>query len=181
MGQYLSSYFYGTSTVRPPISHVIFDFDGILVDSEKQYSKAMKMCVEPHGKEFTLDQKLKIMGRKKPGESFWKRLIQLLINLRYLISLLFYKLTLTPYFRCNSTSTWVQRSHRKINPWRDDGNLRRLFGRCVVGLSGFAGSRPPNWSLAQEQCSNGHLHRIGCDRIRAKGKHITYFPTSNHF
>ncbi|KAI6184701.1 hypothetical protein M3Y97_00624400 [Aphelenchoides bicaudatus] len=67
MGQYLSSYFYGTSTVtRPPVTHVIFDFDGIMIDSEIQYSKAMKLCLEPHGKEFTLDQKLKIMGRKKP-------------------------------------------------------------------------------------------------------------------
>jgi beta-phosphoglucomutase-like phosphatase (HAD superfamily) len=68
MGQYLSSYFYGTSATQPIASHIIFDFDGIMIDSEIQYSKAMQRCVEPHGKQFTLDQKLNIMGRKKSGK-----------------------------------------------------------------------------------------------------------------
>lgn len=64
MGQYFSSYL-STTSADPHITHVIFDFDGVLIDSEVQYSKVLKKCVEPHGKEFTLGQKLKIMGCKK--------------------------------------------------------------------------------------------------------------------
>ncbi|KAI6196332.1 hypothetical protein M3Y94_01096500 [Aphelenchoides besseyi] len=47
------------------ITHVIFDFDGVMIDSELQYSKAMQKCLKPHGKTLTLEQKLNLMGRKK--------------------------------------------------------------------------------------------------------------------
>ncbi|KAI6171762.1 hypothetical protein M3Y98_00898300 [Aphelenchoides besseyi] len=48
-----------------PITHVIFDFDGVMIDSELQYSKAMQKCLKPHGKTLTLEQKLNLMGQKK--------------------------------------------------------------------------------------------------------------------
>lgn len=49
----------------PQITHVIFDFDGILVDSERQYSKANELCLKPYGKCFTNELKIAQMGRKK--------------------------------------------------------------------------------------------------------------------
>lgn len=48
-----------------PITHVIFDFDGILIDSERQYSVANSRCLERWGCTFTLEMKAAMMGRRK--------------------------------------------------------------------------------------------------------------------
>lgn len=56
------------------ITHIIFDFDGILVDSERQYSAANALCLEPYGKCFTNEMKIAQMGRKKlDAVSFFKK------------------------------------------------------------------------------------------------------------
>lgn len=47
------------------ITHIIFDFDGVLVDSETQYSIANQTVLSNWGKEFTLEKKLAMMGTKK--------------------------------------------------------------------------------------------------------------------
>jgi len=47
------------------ITHVIFDFDGVLVDSEQIYSEVNSAMLAPYGKEFTLDLKVAMMGTKK--------------------------------------------------------------------------------------------------------------------
>ncbi|XP_030750340.1 probable pseudouridine-5'-phosphatase isoform X2 [Sitophilus oryzae] len=44
------------------ISHVIFDMDGVLLDTEPLYTKAFQNLVGRHGKTFTFDLKLKSMG-----------------------------------------------------------------------------------------------------------------------
>ncbi|CAD5226449.1 unnamed protein product [Bursaphelenchus xylophilus] len=51
--------------VMVKITHVIFDFDGVLIDSETQYSTANQNVLNTWGKEFTLDKKLAMMGTKK--------------------------------------------------------------------------------------------------------------------
>ncbi|OTF78866.1 hypothetical protein BLA29_007546 [Euroglyphus maynei] len=45
------------------ITHVIFDMDGLILDTEKLYEKAYKNVLGNYGKEYTLDLKIKIMGR----------------------------------------------------------------------------------------------------------------------
>lgn len=45
------------------IKAVIFDMDGLMVDTEPLYSKAMSQVAEKRGKCFTLDIKQKVMGR----------------------------------------------------------------------------------------------------------------------
>lgn len=40
-----------------PVSHVIFDFDGLLVDTESAYTKANSECLKEFGHEFTMDLK----------------------------------------------------------------------------------------------------------------------------
>lgn len=45
-----------------PVTHVIFDCDGLLVDSEKYYSIALTEVAEKYGKEFTYQIKLDMMG-----------------------------------------------------------------------------------------------------------------------
>ncbi|CAD5219436.1 unnamed protein product [Bursaphelenchus okinawaensis] len=47
------------------VTHIIFDFDGVLIDSETQYSIANQNVLNTWGKEFTLDKKLAMMGTKK--------------------------------------------------------------------------------------------------------------------
>ena len=40
-----------------PVTHVIFDFDGLLVDTETAYTKANSELLKKYGKEFTMDLK----------------------------------------------------------------------------------------------------------------------------
>ncbi|XP_018320549.1 probable pseudouridine-5'-phosphatase isoform X2 [Agrilus planipennis] len=44
------------------VSHVIFDVDGLLIDSEKIYRKAISEIARNHGKQYTIDIQAKIVG-----------------------------------------------------------------------------------------------------------------------
>lgn len=48
-----------------PVTHVIFDCDGLLVDSEKYYSIALSEVASKHGKKFDYKTKLDMMGKWK--------------------------------------------------------------------------------------------------------------------
>lgn len=45
-----------------PVTHIIFDCDGLLVDSEKYYSEALSEVAAKYGKQFTFQIKLEMMG-----------------------------------------------------------------------------------------------------------------------
>jgi len=47
-----------------PVTHCIFDMDGLLLDSEKYYSVAMNEVTSRYGKPFNWDTKVKMMGTK---------------------------------------------------------------------------------------------------------------------
>jgi len=47
------------------ITHVIFDFDGVLLDSERAYSAANSKTLELYGKQFNNQMKAAMMGRSK--------------------------------------------------------------------------------------------------------------------
>ncbi|KJH42589.1 HAD hydrolase, family IA, variant 3 [Dictyocaulus viviparus] len=53
------------------ISHVIFDFDGLLVDTEPSYTLANQVMLNRFGREFTMDIKAKMMGRKNMEAIAW--------------------------------------------------------------------------------------------------------------
>lgn len=59
-----------------PVTHVIFDFDGLLVDTETVYTKATNEVAAPHGKIFTMEHKVQVMG-VAPRESS-QRIIEVL-------------------------------------------------------------------------------------------------------
>lgn len=46
-----------------PFSYVIFDMDGVLLDTEPLYTRATQQVVERYGKSFTWDIKCEMMGR----------------------------------------------------------------------------------------------------------------------
>ncbi|KAL5476180.1 hypothetical protein EMCRGX_G026094 [Ephydatia muelleri] len=46
------------------ITHVIFDLDGLLLDTEILYSRCTQSILDRYGKQFTWDIKQKMMGRK---------------------------------------------------------------------------------------------------------------------
>ncbi|XP_069989841.1 pseudouridine-5'-phosphatase isoform X4 [Penaeus vannamei] len=46
-----------------PVTHVIFDMDGLLLDTEKLYSASTQAVVSPYGKEYTWEIKWPLMGR----------------------------------------------------------------------------------------------------------------------
>lgn len=45
------------------ITHCIFDLDGLLLDTESIYSECLQKLCSQYGKNFTVDVKLKMMGR----------------------------------------------------------------------------------------------------------------------
>ncbi|VDM54261.1 unnamed protein product [Angiostrongylus costaricensis] len=57
--------------VKPTISHVIFDFDGLLVDTEPSYTLANQAMLSRFGREFTMDMKARMMGRKNLEAIAW--------------------------------------------------------------------------------------------------------------
>ncbi|KAF2904403.1 hypothetical protein ILUMI_01768 [Ignelater luminosus] len=48
------------------VTHVIFDMDGLLLDSEKAYDKMISAIARKYGKEYTLETRMKIMGTPEP-------------------------------------------------------------------------------------------------------------------
>ncbi|TBU33726.1 HAD-like protein [Dichomitus squalens] len=48
---------------RPTIEHVIFDMDGLLIDSERVYTDVTNELLAPYGKEMTWDIKAGLMGK----------------------------------------------------------------------------------------------------------------------
>lgn len=49
-----------------PVTHVVFDVDGVLIDTEHLYTDIIQGIVGKYGKTFTMDIKVKQMGRKEP-------------------------------------------------------------------------------------------------------------------
>ncbi|KAI1795624.1 HAD-like protein [Ganoderma leucocontextum] len=51
------------TTQRPKIEYVIFDMDGLLIDSERVYTDVTNELLAPYGKEMTWDIKAGLMGK----------------------------------------------------------------------------------------------------------------------
>lgn len=53
---------------KPQITHVIFDLDGTLMDSEEQYFKLQVECLAKYGKTFGLQEKRALLGKTTDEE-----------------------------------------------------------------------------------------------------------------
>ncbi|KZV69371.1 HAD-like protein [Peniophora sp. CONT] len=51
------------SPTRPQIEYVLFDMDGLMIDSEKVYTDVTNEILAPYGKEMTWDIKAELMGK----------------------------------------------------------------------------------------------------------------------
>ncbi|EEF32737.1 2-deoxyglucose-6-phosphate phosphatase, putative [Ricinus communis] len=53
-----------TLSVKQPITHVIFDMDGLLLDTEKFYTEVQEIILARYNKSFDWSLKAKMMGKK---------------------------------------------------------------------------------------------------------------------
>lgn len=53
------------------ITHVIFDFDGVILDTETIFYAANKQVMKSYGVEYTMDLKLGQMGRRLDEGTKW--------------------------------------------------------------------------------------------------------------
>ncbi|GAA5883743.1 hypothetical protein JCM16303_002347 [Sporobolomyces ruberrimus] len=60
---------------HPQVNAVLFDMDGLMIDSERMYTKVSNDVLRPYGKEITWDIKSQLMGR--PAHDAARILIQL--------------------------------------------------------------------------------------------------------
>jgi len=58
-----------------PVTHVIFDCDGLLVDSEKYYTIALTEAAKKYGKEFTFQIKVEMMGQYGDSDASFQQLL----------------------------------------------------------------------------------------------------------
>ncbi|KAK5972542.1 Pseudouridine-5'-monophosphatase [Trichostrongylus colubriformis] len=58
-------------SLRMPVTHVIFDFDGLLVDTEACYTIANQTMLRKFGREYTKELNAKMMGRKEDEAFTW--------------------------------------------------------------------------------------------------------------
>ncbi|GAA5992503.1 hypothetical protein JCM5350_003499 [Sporobolomyces pararoseus] len=61
--------------MHPQVNAVIFDMDGLLIDSERMYTKVSNDLLRPYGKEITWEIKSQLMGR--PAHDAARLLIEL--------------------------------------------------------------------------------------------------------
>ena len=65
----------GDDLTNPGITHVIFDMDGLLLDTERLYTEATQQLCDRFGKVYTFDMKRQVMG--KTGASAAQAVIDL--------------------------------------------------------------------------------------------------------
>lgn len=52
------------NSIYKPVTHVVFDMDGLLIDSERYYTEAFNTVTQRYGKDFGWETKVKLMGTK---------------------------------------------------------------------------------------------------------------------
>lgn len=52
-----------------PVTHVLFDLDGVILDTEKLYTEAVQRVASRYGKKYTWELKLRVMGTPGPDSA----------------------------------------------------------------------------------------------------------------
>lgn len=59
-----------------PVTHVLFDMDGLLLDTERLYTEATQSLAQRYGKDYTWDMKVQVMGTT--GKDSARKLVDLM-------------------------------------------------------------------------------------------------------
>lgn len=70
---------------RLKITHVIFDVDGLLIDSERIYTEVNEKLLHRYGVQFTMEMKRHMMGMRKHEAVEWMLAKVSLFNKQHLI------------------------------------------------------------------------------------------------
>ncbi|KAK4052369.1 hypothetical protein OIV83_002171 [Microbotryomycetes sp. JL201] len=126
---------------HPHIKAVIFDMDGLMLDSERIYTIVTNEVIRPYGKEMTMDIKAGLMGR--PGED----------AARYLIEALNLPLTVNEIM--SSMEAGLEERFKRVAPMPGIIKLVKHLDRHGVPMCIATGSKKRNFEIKSSHL--GHL------------------------
>ncbi|KAI6236372.1 HAD hydrolase, family IA, variant 3 [Aphelenchoides besseyi] len=159
------------------ITHVIFDFDGVLIDSEQVYSDVNTKMMAKYGREFTLEMKLGMMGTKKQEA------------VRYLLKMTDLEQTVTPEEYTELYDVELDRALRECAELPGANKLIEYFHKHQYPLAICTGSDNIEFEIKTQTLYSHWLKKIpivvrcGSDPEVTQGKPspIPYLVTMKRF
>ncbi|KAJ1962772.1 hypothetical protein IWQ62_003425 [Dispira parvispora] len=164
----------------PKVTHLIFDMDGLLLDTERIYTQVSEKILEPHGCKFTWEVKAKMMGRTTKD------------TIRVLLEETGAPLTEQEYFEQSNAMQVGTSSRKEIFDVKTSQNqpLFQHFNSITCGDDPNVKLGKPHPDIfieacrrlgnpSPEQCLVFEDSLLGVEAAKRAGMHVVWIPDSN--